>query len=239
MASIPTQEEVVAATRKSQEAMMAAVKNWLETVRTATPRLTSVYTLTDKLPKLSDVGLPFADKLPTPQDAVASAYHLAEQLLASQRKFAEELLKVTAPLRPNYRENSPEVPSRSAWQEAVTHSEPKTPAASIPPKAPVASTPAKAPVASTPPKAPAASTPAKAPVASTPPSTPAASTPAKAPAASTPPKAPAASAPAKAAPARPAAKRTTATSAPKNAAAGSARKNAGTKTAAPKGTDAS
>jgi hypothetical protein len=266
MASIPTQEEVLSATRKSQEAMMAAVKNWFETVRTATPKLTSVYTLTDKLPKLSDVGLPFADKLPTPQDAVASAYHLAEQLLASQRKFAEELLKVTAPLRPNYRENSPEVPSRSAWQEAVTHSEPKTPAASIPPKAPVASTPAKAPVVSTPPSTPVASTPARAPVVSTPPSTPVASTPAKAPAvstppkapvastpaktpvastpaktpaASTPPKAPAASTPAKAAPARPAAKRTTATSAPKNAAAGSARKNAGTKTGAPKGTDAS
>src|ERR1700683_4897456 len=226
MASIPTQEEVLAATRKSQEAMMAAVKNWLETVRTATPKLTSVYTLTDKLPKLSDVGLPFADKLPTPQDAVASAYHLAEQLLASQRKFAEELVKVTAPLRPGYRENSTEVPSRNAWQEAVTDSAPKTPAASTPPKAvastpparaPVASTPAtthaastpaKAPVASTPPaKAPAASVPPKAPVTSTPattaaasapPKAPVTSAPAKAPAASTPAKAPAASAPAKA-----------------------------------------
>src|SRR5271170_1821557 len=158
MASIPTQEEVLAATRKSQETMMAAVKNWLETVRTATPKLTSVYTLTDKLPKLSDVGLPFADKLPTPQDAVANAYHLAEQLLASQRKFAEELLKATAPLMPGRGESPAEVPSRSAWQEAVTHSEPKTPAASTPPKA-VASTPPKAApappaaVTSTPPKA--------------------------------------------------------------------------------------
>ena len=268
MASIPTQEEVLAATRKSQEAMMAAVKNWLETVRTATPKLTSVYTLTDKLPKLSDVSLPFADKLPTPQDAVASAYHLAEQLLASQRKFAEELVKVTAPLRPGYRENSTAVPSRNAWQEAVTDSAPKTPAASTPPKAvastppakapvastppakaPVASTPAtthaastpaKAPVASTPPaKAPAASVPPKAPVTSTPATTAAASAPAKAPAASAPAKAPAASAPAKDAPARPAAKSTAAKSAPKSAATGAARKSAGTKTATPKGTDAS
>jgi hypothetical protein len=256
MASIPTQEEVLAATRKSQEAMMAAVKHWLETVRTATPKLTSVYTLTDKLPKLSDVGLPFADKLPTPQDAVASAYHLAEQLLASQRKFAEELVKVTAPLRPGYRENSAEVPSRNAWQEAVTDSKPKTPAASTPPKAvasapaakapaasappaaPVASTPAKAPAASVPPKAPVTTTPATTAVASTPAKAPAASTPAKAPVTSTPAKAPAASAPAKAVPARPAAK-STAKSAPKSAAAGSARKSAGTKTATPKGTDAS
>ena len=151
MASIPTQEEVLAATRKSQEAMMAAIKTWLETVRTATPKLTSVYApLTDKLPKLS-ASLPFADRLPTPQDAVASAYHLAEQLLASQRRFAEELLKATAPLMPGRSESAPEVPSRGAWQEAVTDSEPKTPAASTPPKA-VASTAPKT-VASTAPKA--------------------------------------------------------------------------------------
>jgi hypothetical protein len=142
MASIPTQEEVLAATRKSQEAMMAAIKTWLETVRTATPKLTSVYApLTDKLPKLP-ASLPFADKLPTPQDAVANAYHLAEQLLASQRKFAEELLKATAPLMPGRGESTAEVPSRGAWQEAVTDSEPKTLAPARP--AAVASTPPKA-----------------------------------------------------------------------------------------------
>ena len=133
MASIPTQEEVLAATRKSQEAMIAAIKTWLETVRTATPKLTSVYApLTDS--KLS-VSLPFADRLPTPQDAVASAYHLAEQLLASQRRFAEELLKAITPLMPGRSESAPELPSRGAWQEAVTDSEPKTPAASTAPKA--------------------------------------------------------------------------------------------------------
>ena len=126
MASIPTQEEVLAATRKSQEAMMAAIKTWLETVRTTAPKLPS---------KLPQVSLPFADKLPTPQDAVANAYHLAEQLLASQRRFAEDLVKVTAPLRPGYRESAPEVPSRSAWQDAVTDSEPKTPAVSAAAKA--------------------------------------------------------------------------------------------------------
>src|SRR6516225_4162564 len=126
MASIPTQDEVLAATRKSQEAMIAAVKTWLETVRTATPKVVSVYApLTDRLPKLPLVSLPFADKLPTPQDAVASAYHMAEQLLASQRKFAEDLVKVMTPLMPGRGESSPknpgepQAPSRSAWQEAV------------------------------------------------------------------------------------------------------------------------
>ena len=98
MASIPTQDEVLAATRKSREAMIAAVKNWLETVRTATPKAASVYaSLTDHLPKLSSVSLPFADKLPTPQDAVANVYNMAEQLLADQRKFAEDMVKALTP----------------------------------------------------------------------------------------------------------------------------------------------
>ena len=134
MASIPTQEEVLAATRKSQEAMMAAIKTWLETVRTAAPKLPS---------KLPQVSLPFADKLPTPQDAVANAYHLAEQLLASQRRFTEDLVKATAPLRPGYRESALEVPSRSAWQDAVTDSEPKAPAVTAAAKAADSTAPAR------------------------------------------------------------------------------------------------
>ena len=105
MASIPTQEEVLAATRKSQEAMMAAIKTWLETVRTAAPKLPS---------KLPQVSLPFADKLPTPQDAVANAYHLAEQLLASQRKFAEDALKAMAPLTAVHHHEAPAKKNGSA-----------------------------------------------------------------------------------------------------------------------------
>ena len=40
--------------------------------------------------------IPFADKLPKPQELVASSYNFAEQLLASQRKFTEDVLKATA-----------------------------------------------------------------------------------------------------------------------------------------------
>jgi hypothetical protein len=99
MASMPTQDEFLAATRKSQEAMIAAIRTWFETVRTATPKLTSVYApLTDRLPKLPTVSLPFADKLPTPEQAVDNAYHMAEQLLANQRKFTEDLLDAMTPL---------------------------------------------------------------------------------------------------------------------------------------------
>ena len=139
MASIPTQEEILAATRKSQEAMIAALKSWLETVRTATPKLTAMYApLTDKLPKLPPVSLPFADKLPTPEEAVASAYHTAEQVLANQRKFTEDLLKAMTPLIPSRGESSAkaEAPSRTAWQDAVTATEPKTVAHAAPASAP-------------------------------------------------------------------------------------------------------
>ena len=42
--------------------------------------------------------MPLADKLPKPEEVVANAYDFAEQLLAGQRKFAEEMLHATAPL---------------------------------------------------------------------------------------------------------------------------------------------
>jgi len=75
------QEEFLAVIRKSQEAVIAVVRNLAETARRA------------NLPKPPSVSVPFADKLPGPEGAVASAYGFAEQLLANQRKFAEDLLK--------------------------------------------------------------------------------------------------------------------------------------------------
>ena len=93
MASTSGQEEFLAVIRKSQEAVIAAVANLAETVRTASPKLASAYApLTENLPKPPSVSVPFADKLPGPEEAVASAYSFAERLLASQRQFAEDLL---------------------------------------------------------------------------------------------------------------------------------------------------
>jgi hypothetical protein len=141
MASIRTQEDFLAATRKSQEAMIAAIKAWLETVRTTTPKLTAVYApLTERLPKLPPVSLPFADKLPTPEEAVDSAYHMAEQLLANQRRFAEDLVKAMTPLMVGRGEaaskgngsREPKVPGQRVWSEAVAVSEPKPVAVSEP-----------------------------------------------------------------------------------------------------------
>ena len=104
MASTPTrdlQEEFLAATRKSQETVVRAIKTWVETVRTVTPKMPSVYVpMADRLPRLPSVTVPFADKLPKPEDVVASGYDFAEHLLALQRKFAEDLLTATEPLIP-------------------------------------------------------------------------------------------------------------------------------------------
>jgi hypothetical protein len=112
MASTPAQEEFLAITRKSQEAVITAIKSWVETVKTTTPRLASVYApFADRLPKLPTFGVPFANRLPGPEEAVAGAYHLAELLLASQRRFAEDLLKAMTPLMPGRTESAPASPA--------------------------------------------------------------------------------------------------------------------------------
>jgi hypothetical protein len=90
MASTPTQDlqnEVLNTVRKSQESVIDAIKTWVEAVQSITP-------------KVPAVDMPFADKLPKPAEVVASAYDFAEQLLASQRRFAEEVLKATSALTP-------------------------------------------------------------------------------------------------------------------------------------------
>ena len=146
MPSTPTRdlpEEFLAATRKSQEAMIRAIKTWVETVRTVTPKLPSAYTpLADRLPKLPSVTVPFADKLPKPEDVVASGYDFAEHLLAIQRKFAEDVVKATKPLMPGFSVSQPEDRSEAASPEPTPA---KTPAATVP----AATATEAAPVAST------------------------------------------------------------------------------------------
>ena len=89
------QEEFLTTLRKGQKTIIGALRIWVDTVTTITPRLSP---LTDKLPKLPNVTVPFADQLPTPGEAVDNAYSLAEQLLANQRKFADDVLALTVPL---------------------------------------------------------------------------------------------------------------------------------------------
>ena len=91
MASNPAQQmqdEFLSATRKSQEIVLQAIKTWVDSAQAVTSKVPSVQ-------------LPFADQLPKPEDVVSGTYDFAEQVLANQRNFAEEILKATAPLLPH------------------------------------------------------------------------------------------------------------------------------------------
>ena len=77
------QTEILDAVRKSQEAMVDAIKRWAETVQSITPSMPI---------------LPYTSQLPKPEEFVANAYDFAEQLLASQREFAVSVLHATTPM---------------------------------------------------------------------------------------------------------------------------------------------
>ena len=79
------QGEILKTVRKGQEAVVDAIQVWADAVQAIKP-------------PLPDVSIPFADKLPKPSELVAGTYDFVEQLLAAQRKFAEDVLHATAPL---------------------------------------------------------------------------------------------------------------------------------------------
>ena len=91
MASNVTQElqdQFLSTVRRSQEVALEAIKTMVDTIQNITP-------------KVPAVDLPFADKLPKPQDVVANGYDFAEKLLTNQRKFADDVVKATAALLPS------------------------------------------------------------------------------------------------------------------------------------------
>jgi hypothetical protein len=79
------QEQILDTIRKSQEAVTDAIRTWADAVQSITPSV--------PVPQP-----PFADKLPKPGELVANAYDFAEQLLAAQRKFTEDVLQAAAPV---------------------------------------------------------------------------------------------------------------------------------------------
>ena len=79
------QTEVLGAVRKGEEMLVNALKVWAEAAQSITPSI--------PMP-----NLPYTGKLPEPEEFVASTYDFAEQLLISQRKFAESLLEAMKPL---------------------------------------------------------------------------------------------------------------------------------------------
>ena len=97
MASTATKElqnGFLSTTRQGQEIVLEAIRTWVDTVQAVTP-------------KVPAVQLPFADLVPQPEDVVSGAYDFAAQVLASQKKFAEEVLKTTASLLPGTGQGAP------------------------------------------------------------------------------------------------------------------------------------
>ena len=96
------QGEILKTVRKSQETVVDAIQMWADAVQAIKP-------------PLPEVNIPFSDKLPKPEDRVSGAYDFAEQLLAAQRKFAEDVLHATAPLF--YGETAPAAKKASTTTE--------------------------------------------------------------------------------------------------------------------------
>jgi hypothetical protein len=91
------QDQVLGIVRKSQEITLDAVKQIVETVNSATGKLPAM-SFAHRLPSLPQ--LPGAAALPTPETVVSFTFDFLGRLLAEQRKFAGELVKATAELRP-------------------------------------------------------------------------------------------------------------------------------------------
>ena len=79
------QAQLLDSIRKGQDAVVDALRTWADAVHSVTP-------------SLPVSAVPFADKLPKPKDLVEDAFDFAAQLLSAQRKFAEDVLQVTAPV---------------------------------------------------------------------------------------------------------------------------------------------
>jgi hypothetical protein len=76
-------DEILNLVHASQDTMLDALQAWASAIQYVTPSWAKV---------------PYADRLPKPGTLVNGAYDFAEQLLSTQRKFANDVIKVTAPL---------------------------------------------------------------------------------------------------------------------------------------------
>jgi hypothetical protein len=77
------QEQTLKALRDSQQAIVDAVRAWAETVERIAP---------------PTPALPLSDQLPSPTEVVQTSFDFAEQLLKTQREFAENVLAAVGPV---------------------------------------------------------------------------------------------------------------------------------------------
>jgi hypothetical protein len=78
--STAAQDQVLAAIKTTQAAILDGVRTWSSTMANAMPKLPAI---------------PGMDKLPNPADGLELGFDFAERLLATQREFAEQLLGAT------------------------------------------------------------------------------------------------------------------------------------------------
>ena len=76
------QEQTLKTIGQSQQAVVEAVRTWATAVEETLPETPA---------------LPFAEHLPTPAEIVKTSFDFAEQLLKTQRQFAESLVAAAAP----------------------------------------------------------------------------------------------------------------------------------------------
>ena len=76
------QEQILTTIKQSQELALSGVELWASSIA--------------PLVKNGKVPVPF--ETPAPKDVVANSYGFAEQLLASQKAFAEQVIAASAPI---------------------------------------------------------------------------------------------------------------------------------------------
>ncbi len=88
-ASNEVQDQVLDSIRKSQEAAIAALRNWTEAVEQLTPK---------------GSFRPLTENLPSPTELVDSVFDFTGELLQAQREFLLSAIRTTAPVAERIRQ---------------------------------------------------------------------------------------------------------------------------------------
>jgi len=81
--TLAAQEQTLSAIKQSQQVVVEAVRTWAKSIEKAVPEAPAV---------------PYAEQLPTPLEVLETSFGFAEQLLRTQKEFAENLLAATSPI---------------------------------------------------------------------------------------------------------------------------------------------
>jgi hypothetical protein len=77
------QEQTLKTVKQGQQVIVEAIRAWANAVEKAIPEAPAI---------------PYSDELPKPQEIIKTSFAYAEQLLKSQKEFAESVLDAASPL---------------------------------------------------------------------------------------------------------------------------------------------